>query len=175
MDIAAALRGTHWLSTELDSSARPSPEQLRNLLARIALRPDGWAPRVRHDPGQRWYELLLRTASVDVWLIGWWPGQWTPLHDHGGAGGALTVLGGSLTEESVSSVSSGRWSRRSLTPGTTLDVRPDAVHRVGNAGRLPATSIHAYSPPGLEMRSYEDTAGIASLSVHRQAVAGAPG
>ncbi|HEV7677546.1 MAG TPA: cysteine dioxygenase family protein [Candidatus Dormibacteraeota bacterium] len=175
MDISTALRGTTLLTSEQDASRSPSPEQLRALLARIALRPELWAPRVRHDPAQRWYELLLRTGSFEVWLIGWWPGQWTPFHDHGGAAGALTVVSGALTEETMASGPRARWSRRALTPGTTLPVRSDVVHRVGNAGHAPATSIHAYSPPGLEMRTFDGSAGgVASRSVRRGAAVGAP-
>lgn len=171
MDISTALTGASWRHTDDGSTSTPSRDELRRLLAFIALRSDTWASRVRHDRDERWYELLLRTAAVDVWLVGWWPGQWTPLHDHGGASGALTVLRGTLTEESVVSPSAPHSDWRSLTTGTTIDIAAHLVHRVGNAGRTPATSIHAYSPPDVDMRTYGHVMA-GGRAAHWPAVAG---
>ena len=150
-----------WTSTPLSAappgsaasrSAAPpvDSETLAALVAELAERQDLWAHLVRHDPQVRWYERVALTDTVEVWLIGWWHGQHTPMHDHGGASG---VVGGVLQETIL---------RPSLPPasrllpsGTLIEVPPAAIHRVGNVFPVPATSIHAYSPPGLEMTSYE--------------------
>ena len=45
--------------------------ELEGLVTRLARRPDLWAHRVRHDPGERVYEELLRDNHVAAWLICW--------------------------------------------------------------------------------------------------------
>jgi predicted metal-dependent enzyme (double-stranded beta helix superfamily) len=87
------------------------------------------------------------TEELEVWLIGWCPGQSTPLHDHGGAEGALVVVAGALDETIVLPPPAAAH-RRSLRPGRAVRLPASRVHRVGNAGSVLATSIHAYSPPG---------------------------
>jgi Cysteine dioxygenase type I len=153
MDIHPALRGAVW-TRSLPVGGQPvDSETLAALVAGLADRPDLWADLVRHAPLVRWYERVALTDTVEVWLIGWWRDQHTPMHDHGGASGALAVVGGVLQETTL------RPARpavsRLLPSGTLIEVPPAVIHRVGNVFPVPATSIHAYSPPNLEMTSYE--------------------
>lgn len=114
---------------------------------------------IRHTPARRWYERLLLTPHVEVWLIGWAPGQGTLPHDHGDADGALTVTEGTLTEDVYVGVT---LEDREVVPTRTLEravgdtatFLSDHVHRVRNLTAVNATSIHAYSPPGRQMRYY---------------------
>jgi predicted metal-dependent enzyme (double-stranded beta helix superfamily) len=110
-----------------------------------------WGSLVRHDPEARWYTRLLRTDAVEVWILGWWPGQGTAVHDHGGANGSLTVLEGTLAED-VFDVDWQPEGRRHHSAGATASFTPDHVHAVKALGPAPATSIHAYSPPALPLR-----------------------
>lgn len=133
--------------------------ELGELTRQIAGRPSLWRPLLRHDPDRRWYERLLLTPRVEVWLIAWAPGQGTLPHDHGDAAGALTVTEGTLTEDVYvgiapedGEVHPARTLRRPV--GSTAIFAPDHVHRVRNLDSLNATSIHAYSPPGRPMRYY---------------------
>src|SRR5579859_6557252 len=73
--------------------------ELAAVVSELARRPDLWQTIVRHDPAQRWYRSLLASTALEVWLIGWAPGQATRIHDHGGALGALAVTAGELVEE----------------------------------------------------------------------------
>jgi hypothetical protein len=57
-----------------------------------------WQPLIRHTTEIRWYEALILSDALELWLIGWTPGQSTPIHDHGGAIGARTIATGSLVE-----------------------------------------------------------------------------
>ena len=168
MDLHPALRGLDWLPSAADLSS-PTPRSFRSLLSRIAVHTEVWSPIVRHDPVDRWFAPLLICSSVEVWLIGWWPGQSTPLHDHGGATGALTVLSGVLSEEAVSASGGLDPTRRTLAPGTTAIVDAGTIHRVGNTGPIRATSIHAYSPPGRELRTYADAPPVWRVTVHDEA------
>src|SRR5258708_18607963 len=152
MDIPPALRGAAWARRPPAGGLPADDEVLAAVVSALADRPDLWQGLVRHDRLVRRYERVALTDTVEVWLIGWWSGQHTPVHDHGGASGALAVVGGVL-EETV--VRPSRPARSRLLPtGTVLRLPPSTIHRVGNVHALPATSIHAYSPPGLEMTAY---------------------
>jgi predicted metal-dependent enzyme (double-stranded beta helix superfamily) len=140
----------------LDGPALP-PDELTAVTERFAADRTTWDPIVRHDPEQRWYTQLLLTDVVEVWLIGWAPGQRTRPHDHGGAAGALTVADGELYEvvftPDATTPGTLRWrtSRRGHLPATSVGFGPAHVHQVGNQRAWPATSVHAYSPPLLPM------------------------
>ncbi|MDQ6838309.1 MAG: cysteine dioxygenase family protein [Actinomycetota bacterium] len=134
--------------------ARLSRRQLAALVARIGRQDTLWRPIVRHDFDHRWYRRLHRSRSVEVWLIGWQPGQDTEFHDHGGSSGAFIVTEGTLTERygSVERWSGGR--RRDHVRGRAAWFGPDYVHNLGNVGVGVATSVHAYSPPLSTMTYY---------------------
>jgi hypothetical protein len=59
---------------------------------------DRWRTLLRYDPEERFSALVTADAEQEVWLLGWLPGQYTDLHDHGPATGAFTVVSGRLTE-----------------------------------------------------------------------------
>jgi predicted metal-dependent enzyme (double-stranded beta helix superfamily) len=163
MDIHPALRGAAW-ARSLPAGGHPvDAESLAAVVSALAERPHLWAELVRHNPLTRWYERVALTDTVEVWLIGWWLGQHTSLHDHGGASGAVAVVGGALQETVVPAPG---WPSRSrlLRTGSVLRVHPATVHRVGNVDPQPATSIHAYSPPGLEMTFYEQALPAPALA-----------
>jgi predicted metal-dependent enzyme (double-stranded beta helix superfamily) len=88
-----------WLDELAELRSTLTPAQLAEVTAGFVFRPDLWRPLVNHDPTRRWFEGLLLTSALEVWLIGWAPGQGTPVHDHGGSSGAMTVAEGTLEEE----------------------------------------------------------------------------
>jgi predicted metal-dependent enzyme (double-stranded beta helix superfamily) len=138
-----------------DTDRTVSMRELTSLTRRLAAATGLWSPLVRHDPDARWYTRLVLSDKVEVWLICWSSGQATAVHDHGGALGALTVAAGTLEEQSYSR----DWvptTRRLRGTGRTLGFAAHHIHRVSGAGTTPATSIHAYSPPGLPMRYAPD-------------------
>ncbi len=115
-----------------------------------------WAPIVRHDPVERWYTRLVLSGSVEVWLIGWYSGQETATHDHGGALGALCVAQGRVEEV----IHDRRWQpcgSRHFGQGTSATFGRSHIHRVVNPGPGPATTIHAYSPPEVPLRYNPDS------------------
>jgi predicted metal-dependent enzyme (double-stranded beta helix superfamily) len=160
----SALRGAAW-SSSLPLARSLEASELAVLTSALAARPQLWRSLVHHDPLVRWYERLALTEAVEVWLIGWWPGQHTPLHDHGGAAGALAVVSGSLEETFAGPLEHvvRPWV---LRQGSVLELPASIVHRVGNPGPAPATSIHAYSPPGRGLREHADVspAGVVAAA-----------
>lgn len=149
-----ALEGLRSLDLLPDEQVVLHPDRLAAVTGDVAARPELWRHLVRHDPERRWYERLLRTDAVEVWLIGWAPGQSTGPHDHAGATGALTVVEGALVEELYRQGDLTVSDRivHATGGGTRFDGRH--VHRVGNQGAANATSIHAYSPPDRPMRRH---------------------
>src|SRR5207237_6840313 len=133
------------------------PDQLAGVTAGFVFRPELWRPLVHHDPTRRWFERLLLTSAVEVWLIGWAPGQATSVHDHGGASGGLTVAEGELVEEVFERTGPGDGQgpphravlptgrRVRHDPGRPVGFPQERVHRVWNLGPGNATSVHAYS------------------------------
>ncbi|SQD96194.1 Cysteine dioxygenase type I [Parafrankia sp. Ea1.12] len=130
---------------------------LRELVARLAGADLAWRPLVRHDPDSRWYTRLLLSGAVEVWLIGWHPGQRTEIHDHGGALGALAVAEGAVDEDECGADWQITRTHRHGA-GALAVFQPDHVHRIVNRGHGLATTIHAYSPPELPLRYAPDLA-----------------
>lgn len=161
--LTSGAHGTgHLPAPLLDDREYTLPISALTALARwIADAPALWRPIVRHDPAQRWYTRLALSGTVEIWLIGWRPGQHTAVHDHGGALGALAVADGSL-EEIVHDRSWIPHRRRSYAAGTVVAFGPDHVHQVTGIGAAPATSIHAYSPPAMPMRYSPAAAPVAA-------------
>jgi cysteine dioxygenase type I len=126
-------------------------------LAELTRRYAGEVRAGRHqvvvDPRRRWYNLLRSDDSVDVWLITWATEQFAELHDHGDSLGALTVVGGDLTEDRWVARPAGL-RRRRLGTGRTATFGRGYVHEVSNPGAEPAISVHAYSPPLTTMSYY---------------------
>src|ERR1700722_15884541 len=96
----------------------------------------------RAEPGlvERSYELLELNDELEIWAIHWPQGQGLELHDHGGSGGALWVVAGSLEEHYLQ----GRRTvaHRTLVTGGGASFGPAYIHDVVNAESAPATSIH---------------------------------
>jgi predicted metal-dependent enzyme (double-stranded beta helix superfamily) len=130
-------------------------EELLDLTLEIAGQTELWRPLIRYATEARWYEALLVSSALELWLIGWTPGQATPIHDHGGARGALTIATGRLVETAHAGPCLTRPRRTILDKGTRVHFPPHHIHRVANEGVVNAASIHAYSPAGLEMRLYD--------------------
>lgn len=132
--------------------------ELRGAVARLALRPDVWSPRVRHDVDERLYEEIFRDEHLSAWLICWMPGQETGFHDHADSSGAVTVVSGALLEQRVAAPH-GNLIGNLYSRGEIFDFGPTVVHGVRHHGVAPATSLHVYSPPLTGMGAYVEREG----------------
>lgn len=175
MYIHASLRAFAPAQDLLDHKTAIPARRLARLAGAIAAAPALWRPLVRHDPAERWYERLLLTDHLEVWLIGWSPGQGTPPHDHGNAAGAMAVAEGTLLEEVWESAALEGPRTAVHRPGATLAFPPDHVHRVRNVDAVNATSVHVYSPPDRPMRIYRIPAGAQTAASSRTAAASPDG
>ncbi len=128
-------------------------DELEALAVRLAAAPERWRHLVRHDPGERTYEELLRDEHVDVWLICWMEDHDTGFHDHDRSAGAVAVAGGAVREDRLRL--GGGASSRMVEAGASFTFAASDIHRVLHAGTGPAITIHAYSPPLWRMGAYE--------------------
>jgi predicted metal-dependent enzyme (double-stranded beta helix superfamily) len=137
--------------------------ELEDLVARLVARPDLWAHLVRHDPGERVYEELLRDNHLAVWLICWMEDHDTGFHDHDRSAGAVAVAQGAVIEDRLRLGQSP--SSQTFGAGRAFSFAASDIHRVRHGGAGPAVTIHAYSPPLWRMGAYEIRPG-GELSRH---------
>lgn len=113
---------------------------------------------VRFEPTGYSRLTLARTPACELLLISWLPGQASRVHDHGGSGGASWLVRGALRETRYA------WAGERLAPevvvgageGDVLVEFPDTIHRIDNASRHGAVSLHLYAPPLQGMTPYDD-------------------
>jgi hypothetical protein len=120
-------------------------------------------PRAAPGLAERSYELLELTDELEIWAIHWPKDQGLELHDHGGSSGALWVIDGALEEHSIGQ--GGGLVHRTMEVGGGSAFGPTYIHDVVNAGDVPATSVHVYSPPMASMTFYRQEG--ARLAVER--------
>jgi predicted metal-dependent enzyme (double-stranded beta helix superfamily) len=127
-------------------------DTLCDLVARLAVRTDLWKPLVVCDRTRRRYRLLFEDPRLDVWVLSWMPGQATGFHDHGTSNVALTALQGAVRERQIRVGEASI--RRVLRPGHLQQGAAGYIHSVAHHSGAPAVTLHAYSPPLLEVGQY---------------------
>ena len=144
-------------------------------LAAIARRyaddPAGWPLAPRFSAASRWYARIGGDSTHEAWLLTWLPGQATDLHDHGGSAGAFVIVTGALTEQIVQVDQPSPVVPRevTLTAGAARAFGARHVHRIVNAGTVPAISLHVYAPALREMTRYRIEKGALSVAVVEKA------
>jgi quercetin dioxygenase-like cupin family protein len=129
-----------------------TPTELERFVAELAAAPERWQHAVRHASDVRVYEQIWDDAHVNAWLICWSQDQDTGFHDHDESLAAIGVISGQVREDRLRL---GRPPRsRVLGPGSIFTVPAVAIHRVLHAGRAPAVTLHAYSPPLVRTGAY---------------------
>lgn len=115
------------------------------------------ARHVRFDPQRYSRQRLYRDDDFEVLLLCWEPGQLTPIHEHGGQHGWVTVVEGRLRlQQFLPETRPAAEVPMRLRAGTVDEAGPgetrvetvtaEAVHRVGSPhGR--AVSLHVYARP----------------------------
>jgi len=128
---------------------------LAALVARVAADSTLWRPLTLADPHRRRYRLVYEDERLDLWTLSWMPGQGTGFHDHGLSAVALTAVEGSVRERRITAAGT---RAEVMRPGDTRTGRAGYIHAVEHHDGAPAVTIHAYSPPLLQVGQYRATA-----------------
>lgn len=152
--------GLQPIITRLEAGAgRPDLEELRLLLQRLELSPEGVRDFISFNAGGYQRNLVSRGAWHEILVICWLSGQRSPIHDHAGSACAFKVLHGTGREIVHQLQPDGRvrplCSRR-LPPGFVAASREADIHEVANLQpqQRPLITLHIYSPPLAQMRTY---------------------
>ncbi len=141
-------------------------------------------PYVRYDPQRYSRQRVFRDDEFEVLLLCWQPGQYTPIHEHGGQHGWVAVLDGRLRlQEYLPESMPAEGARIRLRAGAVDEVgrgearvetvRLETVHRVGSPhGR--SLSLHVYARPLDSFLAY-DEARETFVRVRPESGAGWPG
>ena len=134
-------------------------EELEAFVQQLAADTERWQPLIRHDPGQRTYELIWEDEHVNAWVLCWSEDHDTGFHDHDVSAAAITVIAGNVREDRLRLDGGAR--EVVYRAGSTFTVPPDAIHRVVHAGDGQAVTLHAYSPPLRRQGAYSlDEGGV---------------
>ena len=124
--------------------------ELRDLAEWLGRKP--WHDLCLDVDAERSYRELFYGERLSTWLIHWGETADTGFHDHARSAAAVHVIRGRVRDERLKI---GREpAGREYGPGETFTIEPSDIHRVLHAGDEPALTVHAYSPPLLQMGAY---------------------
>ena len=107
---------------------------------------------------------ILLWDEWEVMLIAWKSGQITPIHDHRGVMGGMSVLSGALSEERFGTPQSKPelFDSRNRAEGDLSDIGPTVLHRLAPTTPT-AVSLHVYRPPLRTMGIWDATGMLAIM------------
>ena len=112
-----------------------APAEVEAWVRALAADPARWRHLVRHDPGERVYEELLRDDHLAVWLICWMEDHDTGFHDHDLSAGAVAVVDGAVREDRL--LVGGPPASRVVAAGSSFSFAASDIHRVLHHGDAP--------------------------------------
>lgn len=92
--------------------------------------------------------LLACTEDAEILVLGWLPGQASPVHGHGASEGLIQVLAGVGSEECYRLDRGELVSDRvhTFAEGERIVEPRGSHHRVWNSGAAPLVTLHLYAP-----------------------------
>ncbi len=134
---------------------RADPQRLRVLL--------GALPAGRFDAVAQYSDagytrvLVAGNAGYEVLLMGWKPGQQSPIHDHSQSVCAARVLVGTASQTRFAFTPSGKLraeGTEEIAAGMVCASQDDDIHLIANYGTTSLCTLHVYSPPLTRMTQY---------------------
>jgi len=116
---------------------------------------------------------VLRTEALEVLVLGWQPGQSSPLHNHRGSNCGVRVLSGRGFEISFEHSACGLLAPTGVSyfgAGEVVVSAPVDVHQIGNAECAPLVTLHVYTPPLSNFDQYEESDTVLSGASSRRKV-----
>lgn len=138
----------------------PSLKQLYAWLENTTVSEAELAPYLGFKERTYWRHLVCRSASVEMLVLCWKPGQRTVIHDHNGSVGAVLIQQGVLWEtmfnfDEQKGLRYDSIAEHQAGAVTGADV-PD-IHQLGNpdVSEQDLVTIHVYSPPLGVLHTYK--------------------
>jgi cysteine dioxygenase len=137
----------------------PSLEQIKRWFASLLLRQRDYDCYRMFADRKYARNLVVRSQFAELLLLCWRPGQRTPIHDHGGSVGVVTVCEGLLTETMFEHLPEGRvrpYDTYKWGPGSITGADVPDIHQLLNLqpeGRDMVT-LHCYAPPLSVLNTY---------------------
>ena len=157
-------------------SASSSPlklSSLESILKELSISEDEALSIARFDP-ERYFRLrVLKTEALEVLLLGWLPGQSSPLHNHRGSNCGVRVLSGRGFEISFEHSACGLLAPTEIQyfgVGEVAVSAPVDVHQVGNAEQQPLVTLHVYTPPLSNFDQYSESDTVLSSAPRKAPV-----
>ncbi len=140
---------------------RPTPALL---CRRVGAEIDRYLDRVVYSNDRYMRHPILLWDEWEIMLIAWKSGQVTPIHDHRGVLGGMTVLSGSLAEERFETPRNKPelFDSRTRPEGDLSDIGPTVLHRLAPTSST-AVSLHVYRPPLRTMGIWDSTGMLAIM------------
>lgn len=102
---------------------------------------------------------IYRDEHVEILLLCWEVGQYTPIHDHPENGCLVKVIKGSLLEEEYI-VCDSNYVLKELHRMNVGDISYQegnyGIHRIRNDGGIKACTLHIYAPPNYVPKKLKD-------------------
>jgi cysteine dioxygenase len=161
-------------------SASTQPLQLaalESILKELRISEEEALKIARFDAASYFRLRLLKTDALEVLLLGWQPGQSSPLHNHRGSNCGVRVLSGRGFEISFEHSACGLLAPTEVNYFNAGDVAVSApvdVHQVGNADETPLVTLHVYTPPLSHFDQYSEADTVLSAAPHRSRRVQAP-
>ncbi|MDA1049524.1 MAG: cysteine dioxygenase family protein [Planctomycetota bacterium] len=115
-----------------------------------AINLDDVADHVLFDPERYHRELIVNADDYQILVLGWLPGQKSPIHNHRGSQCCVRVLQGTAVETIYSHTRDGFFETRTdrYAAGTLFGGEDADIHTVENAAsaRQGLVTLHVYRP-----------------------------
>ena len=147
-----------------DLSARPERPTPALLCQKVGAELERHLDRVVYSNDRYVRHPILLWDEWEVMLIAWRHGQITPIHDHRGVMGGMSVLSGSLSEERFGTPQEKPelFDSRNRAEGDLSDIGPTVLHRLAPTTPT-AISLHIYRPPLRTMGIWDATGMLAIM------------
>lgn len=173
----------------LPAGQRAEIGRLRAALAGLELEYEDLEPLVRYSDRGYTRVRLAGDERFEILLMGWKPGQQSPIHDHAQSTCGARILAGVATETRFGCTACGNLraeSTSTASAGEVFATQDSDIHLIANYEQQDLCTLHVYSPPLGRMTQYRfdtreradftpDAIGIDSLSAALATPAGPRG
>lgn len=99
-------------------------------------------------------ETLLKSDKVEIFLLSWYAGSISKIHDHSHNGCYMKILEGSLEESKYKPKTLDFVEKNIYLKNNISFIDNSHYHKIHNNTIFPAFSLHIYSPPEHKVKFY---------------------